>query len=94
MPTPPANTDEPIHASLIDDICNRLSNNKPVRQSLPGGGTLNIDRLLPFLCVYRENPTRRDAGTGLFVTTEAAFLNAPGESRARKGLQRLVKQIA
>ncbi len=62
-------------------------------QALPGGGMLNIDRLLPFLCVYRRDPARLDNGTGPFVTAEAAYLYAPGEATRRKGLQRLVRRI-
>ena len=71
-----------------------MAENKPVRQALPGGGRLNIDRLLPFLCVYRRNPARRDAGTQLFVNAEAAFLEAPGDAPKRKGLSQLVTRIA
>ena len=88
------NQHERISKSLIEDVCTRLATNKRVRQSLPGGGTLNIDRLLPFLCVYRRNPARRDEGTSHFVTAEASFLVAPGEAPVRKGLQQLVQRIA
>lgn len=84
----------PVDRELIEDVCKRLADNKPVRQALPGGGRLNIDRLLPFLCVYRRNPARRDAGTQLFVNAEAAFLEAPGDAPERKGLAQLVKAIA
>lgn len=84
----------PISRELIEEVCTRLAEGKPVRQALPGGGRLNIDRLLPFLCVYRRNPTRRDAGTQSFVNAEAAFLEAPGDAPERKGLGQLVKRIA
>jgi len=69
---------EPISSSLTHSIATRLLGNHPVRETLPGGAKLNIDRLLPFLCVYRRDPKRQDAGTGLFVTSEASYLNAPG----------------
>ncbi len=85
---------EPIPASAIEDVCGRLAENKRVRQPLPGGAVLNIDRLLPFLCVYRRNPARRDEGTGLFVTAEASFLLAPGDAPVRKGLSKLVQGVA
>ncbi len=84
----------PISPELIADVCARLAENKPVRQTLPGGGQLNIERLLPFLCVYRRNPLRPDPGTHLFVNAEAAFLNALGDAPERKGLALLVKRIA
>ena len=85
---------EPISPSLIHGIASRLLENRPVREALPGGAKLNIDRLLPFLCVYRRDPRRRDAGTGLFVTAEASYLNAPGAATRRKGMKHLVRHIA
>lgn len=85
---------DPIRESLIADICRRLAENKPVRQELPGGGRLNIDRLLPFLCVYRRDPSRPDAGTGLFVTAEGSHLYSPGDAARRRSLRRLVWRIA
>ena len=85
---------DPISKSLIDDVCGRLAENRAVRQTLPGGGMLNIDRLLPFLCVYRRNPVHVDAGTGMFVTAEGAYLHAPGDAMRRKGLRQLVRRIA
>lgn len=88
------NSHEPITAELITRICGQLASNKRVRQPLPGGGELNIDRLLPFLCVYRRNPARSDAGTGAFVTAEASYLLAPGDAPVRGGLKRLIKRLA
>lgn len=90
----PANSHEPISHALIDDVCARLADKRRIRQPLPGGGFLNIDRLLPFLCVYRRNPARRDPGTGMFVTAEASYLLAPGNAPVRGGLRNLVKRIA
>lgn len=85
---------DPIPDSLIDDVCRRLAANKSVRQALPGGGILNVDRLLPFLCIYRRDPARVDAGTGLFVKAEGSYLYAPGEATRRKGTRQLVRRIA
>jgi hypothetical protein len=42
---------EPISRALIGDVCARLAGDRQVRQVLPGGGRLNIDRALPFLCI-------------------------------------------
>ncbi len=85
---------EPLPATLIDEVCDRLVAGQRVGLSLPGGGRLSIDRLLPFLCVYRRNPRRRDAGTRMLVNGEAAYLNAPGDAPVRRGLRRLVRRIA
>ncbi len=85
---------EEVSARLIEEVCARLADSKTIKRKLPGGGRLNIDRLLPFLCVYRRNPERQDAGTESFVHAEAAFLNAPGIAPQRKGLRTLVGRIA
>lgn len=84
---------EPIPKRLIDDFIARLAENRPVKETLPGGGTLNMDRLLPFLCVYRRNPQRADAGTEQLVTAEASYLSAPGAATRRKGLRQLIRRI-
>lgn len=83
-----------IGAPETVEICQRLAQDRQVRRKLPGGGRLHIDRLVPFLCVYRRHPERRDAGTRSFITGEAAFLTAPGDALIRGGLRRLVKRIA
>jgi uncharacterized protein (TIGR02421 family) len=85
---------EPISRKLIADVCARLADGQPVHETLPDGGQLNIERLLPFLCIYRRNPLRTDAGTRMFVNAEAAFLNAPGDAPVRRGLSLLVRRIA
>jgi uncharacterized protein (TIGR02421 family) len=85
---------DPIPEDLINDVCARIVKGKAVRQPLPGGGILHMDRLLPFLCIYRRDPARKDDGTGLFVTAEGAYLTAPGQALRRKGLRKLVHRIA
>lgn len=89
---------EAITTSLIDDICQRLVAGKRVAVSLPAGGSLRVDRLLPFLCVYRPLVNRRDEGTARLVMAEASHMIAPrsvesggGEIR---GLKSLVRRIA
>ncbi|QEF98624.1 hypothetical protein Mal15_26790 [Stieleria maiorica] len=86
--------EEVISDSVIERVCQRLAEDKRVRQPLPGGGMLQMDRLLPFLCVYRRNPRRRDEGTARLVMSEASFLCAPGTATERKGLKRLVRRVA
>jgi uncharacterized protein (TIGR02421 family) len=79
---------------FIRTVCARLAENKRVRRNLPGSGRLHMDRSLPFLCVYR-NPTRRkDAGTDLLVTSEAAYLTASSTAVMQPGLTSLVQSIA
>ena len=65
---------------LVDEIRQRLGTNSRLRRSIPHDGRLRIDRVLPFLCVYRKPPDRDDVGTVELVTTEASYLFARGES--------------
>ncbi|TWU31366.1 flavohemoglobin expression-modulating QEGLA motif protein [Novipirellula artificiosorum] len=83
-----------ITSQVIEDVCARLRENKRIQQPLPGGGMLQMDRLLPFLCVYRRNPTRRDEGTSKLVMSEASYLCAPGNAVQRSGLRELIREIA
>lgn len=85
---------EAISASVIEEVVTRLAANKRVRQALPGGGILHMDRLLPFLCVYRRNPARRDEGTARLVMSEASYLSAPGPAVHRNGLRKLIQAIS
>lgn len=92
-PAPDEPDDAPISASLIREIADELAHGAGVWRRLPGGARLAIDRPLPFLVVYRGDPVRGDAGTGAFVSAEAAYLRAPGGAVAR-GLPKLVRRIA
>ncbi len=94
LPSDVGENHEAISDTVIDGICARLAEDKRIRQRLPGGGILQMDRLLPFLCVYRRNPRRRDEGTARLVMSEASFLCAPGTAPVRAGLKRLVRRIA
>jgi uncharacterized protein (TIGR02421 family) len=85
---------EPSFAALRPFVAERLSRNQRIRRILPGGGRLRIDRQLPFLCVYRTPPGRLDPGTRDLVTTEAAYLFAPGEELHAAGLQDLCATVA
>ncbi len=84
---------ERITDAFIDDICSRLAENRQIRRTLPAGGRLHIDRQLPFLCLYRRPVDRADPGTSELVSSEPAFLIAPGDSRFRSGLAKLVRRI-
>ena len=89
-----ATADKTITQAFIDTVCSRLSDNKRVRRKLASWGRLNIDRRLPFLCVYRRPRGREDWGTAKLIQGEAAYLMAPGDRHAQKSLSLLVHQIA
>ena len=82
-----------VVADLIDQVEQRLAEGKRVRRTLPAGGRLHIDRPLPFLCVYRRPPRRADEGTRRLVTTEAAYLIAPGGKKHREFVTTLVRRM-
>ncbi|MCB0153989.1 MAG: flavohemoglobin expression-modulating QEGLA motif protein [Anaerolineae bacterium] len=85
---------ECISQELIDTICSRLAQGKPVRSPLPLGGRLHIDRPLPFLCVYRQPGGARDAGTAQLVLGEAAHLIVAEGQRLKPDLAALLKGIS
>ena len=82
-----------ISKEFVAEICQRLSENQRIRRSLPLWGRLNIDRPLPFLCVYRQPQDREDPGTFRLVQGEASHLMASGDPRLRKSLGQLVQQM-
>ncbi|MBN1219403.1 MAG: DUF1704 domain-containing protein [Anaerolineae bacterium] len=79
---------------FVKTVCARLAENKRVRRNLPEGGRLHIDRQLPFLCVYRRPPRRRDPGTERLILGEASYLRATGSKRLKPGLSKLVENVA
>jgi hypothetical protein len=84
---------EIIDEARIKEICTRLTQDKKLREVLPGDGWLHIDRQLPFLCVYRRPPHRSDVGTEQLVTAESSYLVAPGERHFAPGLTQLIENI-
>lgn len=85
---------EQIPESLIKMVLRRLSENKRVRRTLPGGGRLHIDRQLPFLCIYRQPANHKDLQAEQLVKGEASFLIASDDRASRKSLALLVQSIA
>ncbi|MFW6124836.1 MAG: tyrosine/phenylalanine carboxypeptidase domain-containing protein, partial [Pirellulales bacterium] len=83
-----------ISDAFVDEVGQRLSENRRVRRTLPEGGRLHVDRPLPFLCIYRRPGDGDDPGTQRLVTGEAAFLIASGNPHLRRSVARLVRRIA
>jgi uncharacterized protein (TIGR02421 family) len=78
---------------LIKEVGILLAEDRQVRKTLPGDGSLNIDRNLPFLCVYRRPSSRSDSGTGKLIGGEASYLIASSESKFKPEVSSLVKTI-
>lgn len=70
-----------------------LTAGRRTRIELPGGGRLHIDRVLPFLCVFRR-PKVRDEGLEHLITTEAAYLTSPARRATRLGVAHLIETLA
>lgn len=68
-----------VDSALIERTLRRFRMDAHVRERLPDGGVLNLDRKLPYLFVYRQPPGREDAGTHRLVLGEASYLVALGD---------------
>jgi len=79
----------------VDDIIGPLRRDQRVRRHYTGEITLQFDRRLPFLAVYRSplsEASNGDAGTSQLITSEAAFLRMPAQ--ASKRMRPAVEAIA
>lgn len=61
-----------IDSGVIGQICKDISDKKPVNIELPNKGLLHIDKLLPFLCVYRFKEP--DLYFSRLLKTQASYL--------------------
>ena len=75
-------------------LLTRLSKNLQVRRTLAGNGRLHMDRMLPFICVYRRPADRSDPGTDRLVVTSASYLLADGGQKWVAGTEALLEPIA
>ncbi|MDO1500619.1 DUF1704 domain-containing protein [Winogradskyella maritima] len=66
------NTATAIDSFIIDSVKERLKQGKPVVQELPNNGLLFIDKLLPFICVYRYKDY--DPHFAKLLKTQATFI--------------------
>ena len=83
-----------LTAEFTEDVLARIHGNKPVRRTLPEWGRLHVDRLLPFICVYRRPLDGPDPGTEALVLGEPLYLQAAGSEPLQKGLTGLLKAMA
>jgi uncharacterized protein (TIGR02421 family) len=83
-----------INAELIDEVVRNLKKNKGIRKNIAKKGRLNIDRPLPFLCVYRKTNERKDKGTAHLILGEASYLVASNSEESGRNLSALVENIS
>lgn len=82
-------------AELAAQILADLAADKPVRLDLPGGGRLQLDRRLPFICVYRRSADDdADTGTEQLVTCEACHLIIPADAKNATRAAKLLRALA
>ena len=79
-------------AGAVRQVNEKLLQGKSLRLALPGGGRLHVDRVLPFLVLYRE-PADTDPGTQQLISSEAAFLVASGARAHKRGLKQLLTEV-
>lgn len=65
-------TEKHIDSEFIGQICKDISDKKPVNIELPNKGLLHIDKLLPFICIYRYKEP--DLYFSRLLKTQASYL--------------------
>ena len=88
----PGQSPKPDSPTLAADVIAQLGKDKQVHLELAGGGRLQLDRRLPFLCVYRR-PADDDPGTEELVTSEMAYMVIPAEARPARQALELLRSI-
>ncbi|MEP7037009.1 MAG: flavohemoglobin expression-modulating QEGLA motif protein [Acidobacteriota bacterium] len=83
-----------VNAEKIDEIVRKLSEGEGIRLNFAEKWRLNIDRPLPFLCVYRKPESSEDKGTAHLILGEAAYLIASADSESGRSFSALVENIS
>lgn len=61
-----------IEKITIDHICEKLTEEQIISEAFPGKGELHIDKLLPYLCVYRYE--KKSAYFARLLKTQSSYL--------------------
>jgi uncharacterized protein (TIGR02421 family) len=83
------------HALGVDlaQLADTLKAGGRLRQVLKPWGRLQIDRPLPFLCLYRRPAGEPDVQSESLITTQASYLLAPGEPAVAHEANALLRTI-
>jgi uncharacterized protein (TIGR02421 family) len=79
-------------SAMIERILRGFRTEAHVRMQLPGGGTLNLDRKLPFLFVHRQPDLSRPDSTAELITGEASFLTVRGDVEPARDIVRALAE--
>ena len=74
-------------------IAEKLEQGSSVDCLLPGEGRIRIDRLLPFLCLYRYASGKGDDGTGSLIQGTSSYIIASESSKQKKELATLIHDV-
>ena len=83
-----------ISPDFLLSISATLRGGGKVDVGLPLQGRLHVDRLLPFLCVYRRPDGEADAGTEVLVAGESSYVLLSGASAAASSNRALLRYLA
>lgn len=83
---------DPVSA-VTATIRERLEAGKRIRRRLFDDGRIHLDRLLPFLVLYRRPSARPDPGTADLATTSASYLVATDDRQSRQEVLDLVDAV-
>ena len=92
IPGPRVEAEADIRAAA-EAILTRSRAEKRVRRSVGSWGKVRIDRLLPFVCVHRQPPGRKDPGTRQLITGVASYVTDSGGRRAPRNVLVLVRTL-
>ncbi|WP_452224379.1 flavohemoglobin expression-modulating QEGLA motif protein [Lacinutrix chionoecetis] len=67
-------TKESIDTNILENLCSNIVENKPVNINLPNNGLVHMDKLLPFVCVYRYHDA--DIYFSRLLKTQASYILA------------------
>jgi uncharacterized protein (TIGR02421 family) len=79
-------------SSLIALLRERMEQGKRIATELPGGGRVHVERMLPFVVLYRC-PAAPDPGTEELVTSEASFLLGEDSPASTRALREVVREL-
>ncbi|MDJ0929018.1 MAG: DUF1704 domain-containing protein [Gammaproteobacteria bacterium] len=83
-----------IDPELIESLRTRVTRNELIRDKLPGGGRIHIERQQPFLCVYRYPGDRPDPGTDSLLLGQASYVLLPESPGEPGSIGQLISALA
>ncbi|WJG09180.1 tyrosine/phenylalanine carboxypeptidase domain-containing protein [Aliiglaciecola sp. LCG003] len=83
-----------IDEQFIQNVCNALDSEGPVKRMFSPWGRLHIDRRLPFMCIYRKPDDVEDKKTAHLLLGQASYIIVREQDANHPCLRLLLEQIA